>query len=236
MTNPLKGGAPIPLIHVTEVSSGTNIVFDTSALTPMYTSHVRPTSIQIVGAGAVGSSFVRTAKGFSRGVHMSWQVPHHGPSGKFVFYDHEGKLMEGQSQEYQLFVSTEDAETHADLGIMRKQFLEDLAERGLTEQEYLERVANPYAPHAPEAPKPEVVHGERMLEFSTVLFSRRARELVVEPIIADYKKDMQEALANGAGKWKLRVIQARYWIAYVVGFLDEVLPAIGRLWRALSGS
>ncbi len=236
MRNPKKVGAPFPVIRVTDVSSGTNIVLDTSAPTPMYTSQVRPTTIQFVGMGAVGSSIVGNAIGVSHGDHTLWQFPHLGPSGNFIFYNREGNRAQGESQEYQLFISAEDAETHADLGIMRQQFLQDLAERGLTEQEYLELIGNPYASPEPEAPKPEVVHGERMLELSSILFSRRARELVVEPIIADFKKDMREATAAGASTWKLRAIQARYWIAYVVGFLDEVLPAIGRLWRALSGS
>jgi hypothetical protein len=241
---------------LTNVSSGTSLVFDPRL--PCAVNLVRSPAFQVYGAGipvqiggvtvgAYGVTYPNVAisdthaqggvYGVARpGEFVFAQVPHHGQDAGFTPPGPGGQHEPVTVEEYELYISEEDAEGHTDLRIMRNQFLEDLAERRLTEQEYLARTQNPYVQPERDVPKIETQPGTRMLEFSTILFSRRARDLVVEPIIADYRIDMDEALAQGAGKWKLRAIQAHYWIAYIVGFLDEVLPVLGRLWRALRGS
>lgn len=237
-----KGNPYAYLTFPTDVSSGTNIhASNVNRIHMSLDPNLHPGGVNHANDGGINSD-QRT--GISISGHYGstmpagytmWQVRHHGAAERFNFYDHEGKQREVESQEYELYVSEKDAEAHVDLEIMRKQFLEDLAERGMTEQEYLKRFPQPEMEDEPEALAPTVTHGERMLDFSSILFSCRARELVVEPIISDYQLDMQEALAAGASTWKLRAIQARYWLAYIVGFLDEVLPVVGRLWRALGG-
>lgn len=144
----------------------------------------------------------------------------------------------------ELYVGEEDV-THADLQIMRNQFLEQIAERGLSEQGYLDLVQAKFELEASLAvtvagleridPRIEMPPGKRMLEIGALLFSDRSVELVIQPIVADYRHEFFAALAAGAPPKKLAVIHARHRAGFVIAVLELIVPFVGRIMRLFKG-
>ena len=82
----------------------------------------------------------------------------------------------------------------------------------------------------------EIPPGTKMMAWVRLLFSEKTRELVFEPIVADYQYEIFEALKAGCPKSEIRRIQARHWFGFVHAVVRQIARSIGEIVRALKGA
>jgi len=69
-----------------------------------------------------------------------------------------------------------------------------------------------------------------------VLFNPRTVELIFEPIVADYRYEIFEAITANRSNGRLRVIRTQYWVGFIAAVALQILGGIGRLVKALKGA
>ncbi len=85
-------------------------------------------------------------------------------------------------------------------------------------------------------PTIEMPPGFRMMAVASVLFNPRTVELIFEPIVADYRYEIFEAITANRSNGRLRVIRTQYWVGFIAAVALQILGGIGRLVKALKGA
>ncbi len=82
----------------------------------------------------------------------------------------------------------------------------------------------------------EIPPGATLLAWAQAWCSAKTVELLVEPIIADYRHEIFEALSHGRGNAAIRAIHVRYRTSFVVAVLCNIAGMIGRIIKAARGA
>ncbi len=78
--------------------------------------------------------------------------------------------------------------------------------------------------------------GSWMRSVAQFLFSKRTVELVFEPLVADYRHEVFEAMVSKSKPGTLRRIGIRHWLGFAIALLLTAGANIGQVVRALKGN
>jgi nicotinamide mononucleotide adenylyltransferase len=117
-----------------------------------------------------------------------------------------------------------------------RMFAGTISQSLLVEKMLLPRLACQSPNETTAKPRVELPPGSRMMALASLLFSRRTVERVIDPLVADYRHEMFEAMLRDGADARLGMIRARYWLAFIFSALEIAASAFGRVWRALKGS